>query len=95
MPGLHFKITGRVQGVGFRYAMCFEARRLRLAGWVRNCFDGSVEAVAVGDTVALQRLAQWARRGPPAAQVRDAQIRPANAAQEGDVDEPFNERPSA
>jgi acylphosphatase len=94
MPALHFKIAGIVQGVGFRYTMCREARRLRLAGWVRNCDDGSVEAVAVGDDEALQRLVQWAQHGPPGARVDDLQVQPATAAQASDVDHPFNQRSS-
>lgn len=92
MPALHFKITGRVQGVGFRYAMCKEARRLKLVGWVCNCLDGSVEAIGVGDEVALQRLAQWAQHGPSGAQVTDVQIAAATDAQAADVDNPFDQR---
>jgi acylphosphatase len=92
VPALHFSITGQVQGVGFRYAMCSEARRLRLTGWVRNCTDGSVEAVAVGDQVALQRLAQWARRGPPGSRVENVQVTAATDAQADDVDNPFSQR---
>jgi acylphosphatase len=68
------RITGRVQGVGFRYALQHEARRLGLAGWVRNRADGSVEALAHGAPQALAALAAWARRGPPAAHVTDLQI---------------------
>ncbi len=94
MPALHFKITGQVQGVGFRYTMCKEARRLRLAGWVRNCHDGSVEAVAVGEEAALQRLAQWAGRGPPGARVDSVQVNAATAAQASDVDDLFSQRSS-
>ena len=94
MPALHFNITGQVQGVGFRYAMCSEARRLRLTGWVRNCTDGSVEAVAVGDQAALERLAQWARRGPPGSRVNGVQISAATNAQAADVEDPFNLRSS-
>lgn len=92
MPALHFKISGRVQGVGFRYAMCNEARRLHLAGWVRNCHDGSVEAVAVGDEAALQRLEQWIRRGPPGARVDAVQVSTATEVQTADIDEPFDQR---
>jgi acylphosphatase len=92
VPALHFNITGQVQGVGFRYAMCGEARRLRLTGWVRNCTNGSVEAVAVGDQAALQLLAQWARRGPPASRIESVQINAATDAQAADVDDPFNQR---
>jgi acylphosphatase len=92
VPALHFNITGQVQGVGFRYAMRSEARRLRLTGWVRNCPDGSVEAVAFGDEAALQRLAQWVRRGPPGSRVENVQISAATDAQAADVDDPFSQR---
>ena len=94
MPALHFKIVGQVQGVGFRYTMCREARRLRLAGWVRNCNDGSVEAVAVGDDGALQRLVEWTRHGPAGARMDSLQVNTATTAQAGDVDDPFAQRSS-
>jgi acylphosphatase len=68
------RITGRVQGVGFRYALQHEARRLGLAGWVRNRADGSVEAVARGPAQVVAALAEWAGRGPPAAHVTGLQI---------------------
>ena len=92
MPALHFRISGLVQGVGFRYTMCREARRLQLAGWVRNCNDGSVEAVAVGDDGALQRLVDWARHGPAGARVDNIQVNAATNAQAGDVDALFTQR---
>ena len=92
MPALHFKITGHVQGVGFRWTMCDEARRLRLAGWVRNLNDGSVEAVAVGDDLALQRLVQWAGHGPGGARVDSVEVNTATAAQASDFDDPFGQR---
>ena len=65
MPALQFKIAGLVQGVGFRYAMCKEARRLRLVGWVRNCNDGSVEAVQSA-TIRLCTASRVGERGPAA-----------------------------
>ncbi|HVE88608.1 MAG TPA: acylphosphatase [Burkholderiaceae bacterium] len=92
MRALHFKITGHVQGVGFRYTMSKEARRLLLAGWVRNCSDGSVEAVAAGEEAALQSLVGWAQRGPSGAQVDNVQVSTATQAQASDVDDPFNQR---
>ena len=63
------RVSGRVQGVGFRYALRDEALRLGVAGWVRNRADGSVEALAQGSAATVQALVDWARRGPPAARV--------------------------
>jgi acylphosphatase len=68
----HLVISGRVQGVGFRYAMAEEAERLGVSGWVRNRRDGTVEAVVDGD--AADALLDWAKRGPPAARVIDVRV---------------------
>ena len=69
MAARQFRIRGVVQGVGFRYEMCREARRLALAGWVRNRRDGSVEAVAVGSPAQLDALQRWAAHGPAGGRV--------------------------
>lgn len=71
------EILGRVQGVGFRYAMQSEAERLGVRGWVRNRRDGSVEALAHGEPAAVERLIEWARRGPPGARVVELRTAPA------------------
>ena len=60
---LHARVTGRVQGVGFRYFVIGVAGELGLTGWVRNRRDGSVELVAEGDKELLTRLIQALKRG--------------------------------
>jgi acylphosphatase len=67
-------ITGRVQGVGFRFYLQRKARELGLAGWVRNCRDGSVEAVIQGSAEAVDTMIAWARRGPASAVVAGVQV---------------------
>ena len=62
-------VSGRVQGVGFRVFVLEEAQRLGVSGYVRNLPDGSVEAVASGETGALERLERALRAGPPGARV--------------------------
>ena len=63
-------IEGRVQGVGYRYWVERQAGRLRLAGWVRNRRDGSVEAVFSGPPGKVAEILERCRQGPPAASVR-------------------------
>jgi acylphosphatase len=66
---LQATVRGQVQGVSFRAATQTVAQRLGLRGWVRNRPDGGVEVVAEGPRPALDRLMDYLRAGPPAAQV--------------------------
>jgi acylphosphatase len=70
-PGarLEARVTGRVQGVGFRYFVIAVARQLGLRGWVENEPDGSVSCVAEGPREALEELLRALWNGPPAARV--------------------------
>jgi acylphosphatase len=62
-------VTGRVQGVSYRFSTEREATRLGLVGWVRNRVDGAVELEAEGDAAQVAALLAWCEHGPPAARV--------------------------
>lgn len=66
---LHAVVHGRVQGVGYRATTIDEARRLGLAGWVRNRHDGTVEVLAEGGEPKLKLFADYLHRGPWGAHV--------------------------
>ena len=69
-------ICGLVQGVYYRGSMVSQANALGLRGWVRNRLDGSVEAVVQGEVNEVNRMMEWARRGPPNAVVTSVDIFP-------------------
>ena len=70
MESIHLEVSGRVQGVGFRWFVVEEARRLKLSGWVRNRPDGKVEIAASGSADALAELESAVTDGPPGAAPR-------------------------
>ena len=66
-------VSGRVQGVFFRESVRRRAEQERVAGWVRNRADGTVEAVFQGGPEAVQRLVEFCRHGPRGAHVDDVE----------------------
>jgi acylphosphatase len=71
---VRIRIAGRVQGVGFRYWTDDTARALGLAGWVRNCRDGSVEALFSGRPDDVAEMLRRCHQGPRSAQIASVQV---------------------
>ena len=71
----HVLVSGRVQGVFFRYETRSLAQRLRVAGWVKNRRDGRVEAVFEGEREDVENMVEFCRRGPSGARVADVEVR--------------------
>ena len=67
-------IRGRVQGVWFRGTTLETARRLGLTGWVKNRWDGAVEAVFEGPRAQVQQMVAWCHRGPRMARVDSVEL---------------------
>lgn len=76
----HLIISGRVQGVGFRYYTYKNARELRIKGWVQNLHDGTVEVVLTGPPENVEKMQARLEEGPPSARVQQVE----------EVDEPIN-----
>jgi len=75
------RITGRVQGVCFRYYTKVKADRLGVTGWVKNCLDNGVESLICGNDEQLLAMKQWLAHGPEMAQVdaiQSEQAKPEN-----------------
>jgi acylphosphatase len=72
--GRYVRLTGRVQGVFFRAWTQQQAQRLGVAGWIRNCPDGSVEAKLAGEEEAVGQLIDRMREGPPGAEVDHVEV---------------------
>jgi acylphosphatase len=71
---VHVFVTGRVQGVGYRFSTMDEANRLGINGWVRNLPDGRVEALFEGSKAAVEEMISWCRQGPRTAVVKDVAV---------------------
>ncbi|MEA1863645.1 MAG: acylphosphatase [Euryarchaeota archaeon] len=79
MKTIHITVTGRVQGVGFRYFTVGCANDLGIMGWVRNLPDGKVEAVIRGQDAEVKEMTRLIGRGPRAADVTDIRIEAVDA----------------
>lgn len=67
-------ISGRVQGVGFRFHAHEQAGKLGLKGWVKNLSDGRVEMLINGDESHVKSMIKWAHKGPVAAKVEKVEV---------------------
>ena len=81
MRSVRLRITGRVQGVGYRAWMMRQASALGLRGWVRNRADGSVEALVTGEDDRIATMIEACREGPFGARVVDVAV--SDAADDG------------
>jgi acylphosphatase len=80
----HVWVSGRVQGVWFRSNVREKARELGLTGWVRNLWDGRVEAIFEGEEEKIKEMIEWCWRGPPLAKVRDVAVKMEESSNEFD-----------
>ena len=70
----HIVITGKVQGVGFRYWLYKAAVRNNINGWVKNKISGEVEALLIGDDVEIDNLIRLCGKGPPSSKVTKIKV---------------------
>ncbi|SFJ78467.1 acylphosphatase [Methylophaga sulfidovorans] len=70
----HYLVSGRVQGVSYRYSAQQQAHKLGLTGWVRNLADGRVELLIQGETQQLEDMLKWANQGPRFAKVTSLEV---------------------
>jgi acylphosphatase len=71
------RVRGIVHGVFFRASMAEVAKLSEVNGWVRNMADGSVEAILEGEQASVDKVVEWAKRGPPKARVDSVEVQSA------------------
>ena len=85
MRHYNVRISGRVQGVGFRYFTLRKAREYNINGYVRNMPDGSVEAYAIGDRNILDQFLTDLKKGPYGSVVDRVEVEWSTAAKDYDT----------
>lgn len=70
----HIFVSGFVQGIGFRFSLTRQARKLGVSGWVRNLPDGRVEAIFEGEKDKVEQILAFTKRGPIFAKVEGLQV---------------------
>ncbi len=71
---VHVFVSGRVQGVFFRQGTKRQAEYFGVSGWIRNLFDGRVEAVFEGEEEAVKKLVEYCHHGPSSAAVTGVDV---------------------
>jgi len=74
MKGFHIIVSGRVQGVFFRYNTKNKADKLKINGFIKNLPDGRVEIVAKGNEEDIKRFLEWCKKGPVLVNVKDIEF---------------------
>ena len=72
--GARVIISGRVQGVFFRYTTQLKAQEKGITGWVKNLYSGEVEAIFEGEEDKVREIVEWCRTGPPGAYVEKVDV---------------------
>ena len=67
-----FRVVGAVQNIGYRHWAATAASRLAIRGWIKNESDGSVTALLIGESAAVEEMAGALRQGPPQARVLES-----------------------
>ena len=81
-PTVKMEITGKVQGVGFRYFVLRQAQKLSIKGWVSNNSNGNVEALAQGEKEGLDHFIAKVKQGPAFSSVEDVSLNWGNEAEQ-------------
>lgn len=80
--GCKITVSGKVTNVGFRFFTVGTARELGISGWVKNTENGEVKILAEGERKAIEKLIEWAKKGPPLSKVDKVEVEWQNLSEE-------------